>query len=69
MNTEKPEAEYYAIYQSRSDGDWELYMVYSKGRVEDDPQGLDVFLDDDDWKVVEGGDCDFPSVYSESNDE
>lgn len=65
----KPEAEYYAIYQSRLDGDWELYMVYSKGRVEDDPQGLDVFLDDDDWKVVEGGDCDFPSVYSETESE
>lgn len=63
MSNQIADPEYYAIYQSRSDGDWELYMVYSRARIEDEPQALDEFKEDLDWKIVEGGDCDFPSIY------
>lgn len=65
MSVEELDSEYYGIYQARSDGDWDLYMVYSKARIEDEPSALDFYTSDlDEWLVVEGGDCDFPSIHS-----
>lgn len=60
-------AEYVAVYDERSDGDWELYMVLSQYAIEDDPQQLDVLSER--FRLIPSGDCDFPSVWSDANEE
>ncbi len=59
-------AEYVAVYDERSDGDWELYMVLSQYAIEDDPQQLETLSER--FRLIPNGDCDFPSIWSEKED-
>jgi hypothetical protein len=61
--TDLYDAEYVAVYQERGDGDWDLYVVYSRNAIEDNPQQLEAL--DDDFKLVPNDTLDFPDVWSE----
>lgn len=60
-------AEYVAVYDERSDGDWELYMVLSHYAIEDDLQQLETLSER--FRLIPSGDCDFPSIWSDTNEE
>jgi hypothetical protein len=60
-------AEYVAVYDERSDGDWELYMVLSQYAIEDDPQQLETLSER--FRLIPDITCDFPSIWSDEEDE
>lgn len=61
-----PDTEYVAVYTSRSDGDWELYMVLSRSAIEDEPE--EVVVPDDEYKIIPSDSLDFPDIWSDNNE-